>query len=38
MQNIELEQDMAILRKKFRDLLSMRGVEGAGVHAQAKQS
>ena len=28
MSNIELEQDMAILRKKFRDLLTMKGIEG----------
>jgi len=28
LQNIELEQDMAILRKKFRDLLASKGVDG----------
>lgn len=34
MQNIELEQDMAILRKKFRDLLAYKGLgngEGASL-------
>lgn len=25
MQNVDLEQDMAILRKKFRDLLTVKG-------------
>lgn len=28
---------MAILRKKFKNLLSMRGAEGAGAHAQTKK-
>ena len=31
MQNIELEQDIAILRKKFRELLVMRGVPETGA-------
>ena len=36
MQNIELEQDMAILRKKFRDLLTYKGLDGSGGAAKAQ--
>ena len=36
MQNMELEQDMAILRKKFRDLLAYKNMDGSTGNTQTQ--
>ena len=38
MQNVELEQDIAILRKKFRELLASKGMGPEGAEGAARSA